>query len=129
MPWDQLSRFLVSHSHRVQPARGDGFYFLNAIELVLYCDYEQVVTVDDMVTYIIEHLATNADYYKQLHTGDLLQDAEEHCNICNYCDNIIDVIIVPAKALHINLSIYQKGPDANLQVIEEITNMRGRAVH
>ena len=28
-----------------------------------------------------------------------------------------------------NLSIYQKGPDGNIQVIEQTTDIRGREVH
>ena len=35
---------------------------MNANDLVLYCDCDEVVTVDHMVNNILEHLATNADY-------------------------------------------------------------------
>ena len=50
-------------------------------------------------------------------------------NSGNYCDGIIDVIIiVTAKVLHVNLSINQKGQDGNKQVIEQTTDVRGREV-
>ena len=34
-----------------------------------------------------------------------------------------------AKALNLNLPIYQKGPDVNIQVIEQTRNTRAREVH
>ena len=58
------------------PVRGCSFCFLNAIDLVLDCGYNDIVTVDHMVNNILEHLATNVHYYKQFHMGDLLQDAK-----------------------------------------------------
>ena len=60
------------------------FCFLNVLESVLYCDYNKVVTLDDMINNILEHLSVNGDYYKQLHTGDLLQDAEGYVKFGNY---------------------------------------------
>ena len=75
--------------------------------MVLYCDYDEVVTLDDMVYTIPEHLATDADYYKGFHAGDVLQDVEGYFKLGNYCDSIVYVIIIAnAHALHLNLSIY-----------------------
>ena len=46
------------------------------------------------------------------------------------CDSILDVVVTATpKALHLNLSIYEKGPDGNIQVIEQIIDMRSREVH
>ena len=65
-----------------------------------------------MANNILEHLATYADYYKQFYKGDLLQDAKEYFKFLNCCGGIVDVIIIAtAKALHMNLSVYQKNPD------------------
>ena len=48
----------------------------------------------------------------------------------NYCDSAVNLIIITtAKALNLNLSIYQKGPDGNIQVLEQTTDIRGREVH
>ena len=67
---------------------------------------------------------------KKFHSGDLLWDTEGYFKFGNYCDSIIDVIIIPiAKALHMNLSIYENGRDENMQVIEQTTDVRGREVH
>ena len=74
----------------------------------MYCDHDEVVTVDDMVNNILEHLAANADYYKQFHTGDLLWDAEGYFKFEISYDSIISLIIIAtAKAVILNLSIYQ----------------------
>ena len=95
------------------------FVFLNEIDLVLYCDYNEVVTIDSLVSNILEYLSADVDYYKQFHTGDVLQDAEGYFKFGNYCDSISSVIIIAtAEALHMNLSIYQKGTDGNILVIE-----------
>ena len=84
--------------------------------MVLYCDYDETVTVDHMANNILEHLATNADYYKQFHTVDLIQDVEGYFKFGIYCDSIVDVITVTTtKVLYLNLSIYKKGPDGNIQ--------------
>ena len=74
--------------------RGDGFCLLNAIDLLLYCDFDEVVTVDNMANSVLEHLATNIDYYKQFHTGDLLWDSKGYFKFGNYCDSVMDIIIV-----------------------------------
>ena len=68
----------------------------------------------------------NVDYSKQFHTGDTLWDAEGYFKFWNYCDSIIDLILT---ALNMNLSIYPKGPYGNIQVIEQILDVRGREVH
>ena len=76
-----------------------------------------------MVNNILEHLMANADYYTQFHTVDLLWDTEDCFKFGNYCDSIMDVIIVSSvKALHMNLSFYQKQPHGNIQVIEHTTD-------
>ena len=63
---------------------GDGFCFLNAIELVLYCDYNEVVTLDEMVNTILVHLAANAYHYKGCHMDDIWWDAERYFNLGKY---------------------------------------------
>ena len=55
------------------PVRGDGFLFLNAITMVLYCDHNEVATFDSMESTILGHLAANVKYYKWFHTGDALK--------------------------------------------------------
>ena len=96
---------------------GDYFCFLDANDLVLYCDYDEALTVDHMANNILEHLAASADYYIQFHTGDLIPDGEGHFKFGVCCDSIIDVIIVATGELCLKLSIYQKRPNGNIQVI------------
>ena len=44
MPWDQLGIYMYNLGYQVMPVQGDGFCFLNAIDLVLNCDHIEVVT-------------------------------------------------------------------------------------
>ena len=68
----------------------------------------------------------NVDYYKQFHTGDVLLDAEGYFKFGNYCDSVIDLIIIATvKALHLSLAIYQKGSDRDIEVIEQTKDVRG----
>ena len=130
MPWDQLGIYLYNHSCQVMPVRGDGFCFLNVIDLALYCDYNEVVSVNSLESNTLGYLAANVDYYKQFHAGDILRDAEGFFKFGNNCDSVVDLLIIStAKALNLNLSSYQKGPDGNIQVIEQTTENRGREVH
>ena len=118
MPWGKLGIYLFSHGHQVTSVKGDGFCFLNAIELVLYYDYNDDLIINGLASNILGHLVSNVDYYKWLQTEDILWDAEGCFKFGNYCDSVIDLIIIAStKALNMNLSIYQKGPDGNIQVI------------
>ena len=63
-----------------------------------------------MQSIIRDHPAANVKYYKCFHAGDVLKDAERYFKFRMYCDNVLDVIIVAkARALKLNLTIYQKG--------------------
>ena len=73
---------------------GDGFCFLNAIDLALYCQYNEVVMVDSLVSNILGHLAVNVDYYKHFHTGDYLWDAEDYLRFGNYGDSVNDLSLL-----------------------------------
>ena len=98
--------------------------------MVLYSDYNEIVALDSLASNILEHLVANVDYYKQFHTGGILQDSEGYIKFGNYCDNFINVIIIAtAAALHMNVSIHQKGPHGNIKFIEQITYIRGREVY
>ena len=97
--------YLFSHGCEVMPVRGYGFCFLNAIDLLLCCDYNEVVTVSNLASNILGHLVANVDYYKQFHTEDILQDTEGYFKFGNYCDSIIgQVLTATAKALKMNES-------------------------
>ena len=96
----------------------------------MYCDYNEAVTVNSLASNILGHLAANVDYYKGFQTGDVLRDTEGYFKLGNYCDSVIHIIIIAtSEALNLNLSIYQKGPDGNIQVVEQTTDTGGREVH
>ena len=100
----------MCHSCKVMPVQDDGFCFLTAIDLVVYCDFDEVEIVHHMVNSILEHLPSIAEYYKKFCISDLLWDTEGYIKFGNYCHSIIDIIIfATAKAPQMNLSMYQKG--------------------
>ena len=109
------------------PVRCDGFCFLNAVEFVLYCDHNEVVTLNSLTSNILGHIVANVNYYKQLNTGDTLKDAEGYLKLGSYGKSVLNVIIIATtRALKLNLSIYQKGPNGNIQIVEQTTCTRGR---
>ena len=76
MHWDQLSLYVYNLGHQVTTVRSDGFCFPHAVEMVLYSDHDEVVTLDSMESTILGHLVANVSYYKLFHTGDALKDTE-----------------------------------------------------
>ena len=55
--------------HQVILVMGDGFCFLNATDLVLYCDHNEVVAFNSLASIILGHLVANVNYYEWFHTG------------------------------------------------------------
>ena len=89
-----------------------------------------MVTFKSLASNVLGHLASNVHYYKQFHTGDVLKDAEGYFKFGSYYDSIVNLIIIATtKALNLNLSIYQKRPNGNKQIIEQTIETRGREVH
>ena len=115
---------------QVMPYGGDGFCFMNGIDMVLYCDHDEVVTFDSMESTILDHLAVNGKHYKWFHMGDVLKDRERYFKFGTYCDNVLDVIVIATtRALKLNLTIYQKGPKGNIQILEQTTYATGKEVY
>ena len=57
------------------------------------------------------------------HTGDVLKDAKRFFKFGTHCDNALDVIVVAtARALKLNLTIYQKGLKGNIQILKHTTH-------
>ena len=130
MPWDQLSLYIYNLSCQVIPVRTKGFCFLHAIDMVLCMAHDEVVRFDNMESTILGHLGANINYYKLFHTGDVLKDAEMYFKSGMYCDNVLDPIVVAtARALKLNLTIYQKGPKVHIQILKHTTHATGKEVH
>ena len=114
---------MQSEDPQVMPVRGDGFYFLNAIDMELYCDHNEVTTFSSLGSTILGHLAANVKYYKLFNTGDMLKDAERYFKFGRYSGNVLNVIITATtKALKLNLTVYQKGPKGNIQILKQTTH-------
>ena len=112
------------------PIRGNWFCFLNAIDIVLYSNHNVVVTFSGLESTILGYLAADVKYYKWFHRGDMLMDTERYFKLGSYCDNVLNVIIIATtRALKSNLTVYQKEPKGNIQILEQTTCMTGKEVH
>ena len=70
------------------------------------------------------------DYYQQFHTGNILKNMKRYFKLGTNCDSIVDIIVIAvARALDMNLKIYQKGTLGNIQIQEHIANATGKEIH
>ena len=100
MSWDQLPLYVYNLGPQVTVARSNGFCFLHAVGMVLYMDHDEMVTLYNMESSILDHLVSNANYYKLFHTGHVLKDAQRYFKFGTYCENVLNLIAVArARAL------------------------------
>ena len=85
--------------------------------MTLYMDYDEDMTVGKLQSTIFDHMAANVSYYKQFHIGYVLKDVKRYFKFGTYCDSVVDlIVVVTARALELNLKMYQKGPTGNIQI-------------
>ena len=67
---------------------------------------------------------SNVNYCKLFHTGHVLKDTHRYFKFGNILQkNVLNLSVVAmAKPLNLNLTIYQKGPTGNMQIIEHTTD-------
>ena len=76
-----------------------------------------------MESTILDHLASNVNYYKLFHTGHALKDAQRYFKFGMHCENVLNLIVIAtARALKLNLAIYQKGLKGNIQILKHTTD-------
>ena len=93
-------------------------------------DHEEDMTLGKLQNSILNHMEANTNYYKQFHTGSILKDVKRYFKFGTYCDSIVDLIVVAmARALNMNIKIYQLGTLGNIQILEHITNATGKEIH
>ena len=130
MLWDKLPQFVYKLRCQVIPNRANGFCFLHALCLTVCMDHDEEMTLGKLQSSILHHMAANANYYKQFRTGNVLKDVKRYFKFGTYCDSVVDLIVVAmARALNMNLKIYQKGPMGNIQILEYITHATAKEVH
>ena len=90
-----------------------------------------MVTLDSMEGTILNHLASSVNYYKLIHVGHVLKDALRYLKFGMYCDNVLDLIVVAvtARTLKLNLTIYQKEPKGNIQILKHTTHVTAKEAH
>ena len=130
MPWDKLPQFIYKLRCQVITSRADGFCFLHAVCLTVCMGHDEEMTLGKLKSSILDHMAANVNYYKQFHTGNVLKDVKRYFKFGKYCDSVVDLIVVAmARALNMNLKIYQKGPMGNIQILEYITHATAKEIH
>ena len=93
-------------------------------------DYDGDMTLGKLQSSILDHMAANVNYYKQFHTGNVLKDVKRYFKFGTYCDSVVDLIVVAmARALNMNLKIYQKGQTGNIQILKHITHVTAKEAH
>ena len=93
-------------------------------------DHDEMVTLDTIESSILDHLASNVNYYKLFHTGHVLKDTQRYFKFGMYCDNVLDLTAVAtARALKLNLTIYQKGLKGNIQILKHTTEATAKEAH
>ena len=61
---------------------------------------------------------------------NVLKDVKRYFKFGTYCNSIVDlIVVVMARALHMNLKIYLKGTSGNIQILEHIINATGKEIH
>ena len=93
-------------------------------------DYDEEMTLGKLQSRILDHMAANVNYYKQFHTGNVLKDVKRYFKFGTYCNSVVDLIVVAtARALNMNLKIYQEGPMGNIQILEYITHATAKEIN
>ena len=105
---------------------GDGYCFLNSVVYCLQNDYNDSITLEELIRKIVSHMCLHYEDYTNFHTfaesplppsDTLIEDALEFFKYGNYMSDIVDLLMqITAYALCINLFIYQKSRE-NIQVL------------
>ena len=107
-----------------------GFVFLQAVYLTVCMDQDEDMTLGKLQSSILDHMEANVDYYQKFYTGNILKDVKRYFKFDTYCNSVVDIIVIAAaRALNMNLKIYQKGTSGNIQILEHITNVTGKEIH
>ena len=130
MPWHQLPHYLIKLLCQVTAIRSKGFCFLYAVSMTLAMDHDEVITLDKMQSSVLDHMASSVNCYKLFHEGHVLKDMKRYFKLGTYCDSVLNLIVIArARALNLNLKIYQKGPKGNIQIPEHITHPTAKEAH
>ena len=130
VPWDKLPQFVHKPRQQVIPIRDDGFCFLETVCMAVCMDHDEEMSLEKLQSSILEHMAANVDYYQNFHTGNILKDVKKYFKLGTYCDSVVDIIVIAtARALNMNLKIYQKATSGNIQILEHVTNETAKEIH
>ena len=110
MLWDQLPQYVLKLQHQVTAIMSDGFCFLHTVCMILGMDHDEEMTLGQLQSSILDHMATNVNYYRQFHIGNVLKEMKRYFIFGQYCDRVHDLIVVAmARALKLNLKNISEG--------------------
>ena len=92
MPWDQLPHYVLKLQCQVTVVRSNGFCFLHAVCMEqLYMDHDEMVTLDNTESGILDHMVANLNYCKLFHTGHVLKDMQRYFKFGMDCDSVCNI--------------------------------------
>ena len=115
--WERLDILLLLDNLQVTKIEGDGFCFLGAISKVLERNYDERLSVKQLMQHIMKYLCENSEKYTTFHipgheptvNDTLVADVIDFFASRNYNTNIVDLLMrITADALHLDLEIYQE---------------------
>ena len=115
--WERLDLLLLLDNLQVTKIQGDGFCFLGAISKVLEKNYDEIISVKQLMQHIMKYLCENSEKNTTFHipgheptvNDTLVADVIDFFASRNYNTNIVDLLMrITADALDLDLDIYQE---------------------
>ena len=102
--------------------QGNGFCFLNAVRKCMMYDFLKFYSHEKVREMITAHLIDHFDDYTQWHGASpdqLVDEASQFFDDRNFNTDIVDIIVqATAAALNIQIKIYRRSAQGNIQVTE-----------
>ena len=102
--------------------QGNGFCFLNAVRKCMMYDFLKFYSHEKVREMITAHLIDHFDDYTQWHGASpdqLVNEASQFFDDRNFNTDIVDIIVqATAAALNIQIKIYRRSAQGNIQVTE-----------
>ena len=107
--WENRLDFLCSHEMYVKDVPGDGFCFLNALQVSLKAHCGLQYSIPDLCNLLMDYIAENCIELSNFHFSEekMLEECLEFFLSRDYNQDCVDIIVsAAAEALKISISIY-----------------------
>lgn len=130
LQWDKFDDYIEKCSKHVSQISGDGFCFLYSLEMALLTETDILLTSAQMKVIIMGHLKVHCKEYSKFYSGNLVEDAALFFQSGVFDKDVVDIIISSAaKALNLNLYIYEKGEKGEVVVLDQFVHPSCVTVH